>query len=152
MTQSKNIGLIYVGKEICVDVYFDVDQDVNNAYVEIDVPPGVEYSRETLPRGSYNTSSNVWNIGSVTASEDILAGSICFVVTDESYNNFPFKVTAGVSGSCEGCDTGNVKCINYTGISCSDLENCTNIMFVDMYEPTYTPTYVPTYTPTYTPS
>lgn len=123
-TQVVDIGVIYVGKEICVEVRFDTNTDLSNAYVTLDVPNGVTYSRTVLPRGSYNPVTNVWDIGTVLGSENALVGLVCFEVSDAAYNTFTFQIIGGAVGACESCLEGNTKCVSYVGINCDDLENC----------------------------
>ena len=126
-TEIINIGLIYSGKELSVEIRFSVDQDVNDAFVELTVPEGLTYSKDSLPKGSYNAITNVWNIGSVQASDPTLIGLVYFSVTDATKSEFDFTITGGVESACEGCLTGNTRCVTYQGIPCGDLDQCSEM-------------------------
>lgn len=123
-----DIGLIYVGKQISVEVYFDTSQDLTNAYVSVDVPPGVSYASATLPRGTYNSVSDTWNIGTVYESEDPLIGILYFTVTNDAYSRFPFTFTGGALGACESCLSNNTKCVTYIGIGCDEFSGCPDLV------------------------
>ena len=123
-SEKIHIGLVYPGKEIEVDVSFDIDQDVNDAFVKFTVPAGVTYSSDALPRGVYNEITNTWIIGQVSANEAELNGTVAFSITDGSISEFEFTLEGGVESACQGCLNGNSRTIKYTGITCEELTEC----------------------------
>lgn len=93
-----------------------VTNNAINFYIEFSIPAGVTYDSSSLPKGSYDSGTNRWNVGSVTAGE-LLQGLLYFTVTDDSKAPFEFVLTTSHSATYEPC-------IKITGPTCYQLQPC----------------------------
>jgi hypothetical protein len=138
-----HIGIITEGKEICVNVEFSVDQDVNDAFIKLTVPSGVEHSKSILPRGTYDPITNIWNIGFVSGSESTLSGQVCFEVTNPVKTEFEFIIEGDVESACEGFVKGGTKTVTYQGTTCTEVNSCVTPMFFVGQVMTFAGNYIP---------
>lgn len=127
--------LIWQGQELSVpleNIKNNSDYTTNNVIVSVGVPPGVIYTRSNLPRGTYDSNSNIWDIGAM-ASQEILFGELIFTVIDDCKAPFKFTYTVGTTGACADPNTSdNSACVLISGLSCCAIsQHCGSSLAVD---------------------
>lgn len=106
---------------------------VNNIEVSVVVPDGVTLDSVNLPRGTYNSVSGIWSIGSMAPGETLF-GELIFEVIDDCLAPFKFTYQVGVTGTdyCETDGTNNGGCVLFTGLTCCEItESCEENMAKD---------------------
>lgn len=96
-------------------------QAVSDIRVQVAVPPGVEYVSSNLGQGTYNSSSNIWTIGTMTKGQSF-SGDIIWKVTDDCLAPFKFTFTLSSSSSSVCIGDTNSHCILIDGITKCQLD------------------------------
>lgn len=120
MTVTINIPIIYQGLVIEVPITGIINDSgslIQNYTIQVSVPSGVSYSSASLPKGSYNSTTNTWNVGTVQNGE-LVEGLLYFEVVNASLA--PYEFNLNING------VQNCKCVRIEGLTCYQLANCTS--------------------------
>lgn len=128
MTKSiRDIGTIYRGKEICVQIAGiknNSENPVEDVYVDITVPPGLTFQSANLNTvGSFDLATNRWNLGTLLGYQEVL-GEFCYIVDDECLETFEFVFEIDSLQKCTGCLGQKQHCEILNGYSCCYLTKC----------------------------
>ena len=107
--------------------------------VTVTIPTGLAYVSSSLDKGSYNTVTNVWTIGSLNKGESV-DGTFTFQVTDDCEKPYTINFDVTTVTGCDSCLDNNNYCVVANGVSCCDIRGCTGISATPSPSPTVTPT------------
>lgn len=118
MIKEINIPIICQGSVLEVPVEGILVQAASVSYaIKVEVPAGLTYSHAALPKGSYDSATDTWNVGSVSKGE-LVEGLLYYTVVNDAVAPFEFSFLVDDQNLCSGT------CVKITGLTCYQLSCC----------------------------
>lgn len=119
-TLTVDIGSVCTGREISIPINSVCNNGqftIDGVLVQLDsIPSGLQYSTAILPQGTWNDTTDTWEVGTLTSGQCV-DGEVFFHIIDEAASEFIFEFSITTTAECDVAEL-NTHTITATGEIC----------------------------------